>query len=160
MEGRQLTGKIHKVLMVLIYLSLVVFLFLLLFFLFGFDFSECVCCWAKGCSLVGMRYAFHRVLIGFGGQMDPTLHLCSTLFSSLEGGGHSSSLGGLACKSELTGVGWKQVICCVPSAKPCLPSFCLTILALLCTEQLSCTTWLNNMLFFFCLFYITPPLSI
>ena len=53
---------------------------------------------------MGMRYAFHRVLIGFGGQMDPTLHLCSVLFSSLEGGGDSPFLGGLVCKSEFTGV--------------------------------------------------------
>ena len=72
---------------------------------------------------MGMRYAFHRVLIGFGGQMDPTLHLCSALFSSLEGGGDSSSLGGLVCKSELTGVRWKQVICMCPQPSPACPHY-------------------------------------
>lgn len=76
-----------------------------LFFLFGFDFSECVCCRAS-CSPVGMRYAFHRVLIGFGVRWI-LLCICSALFSSLEGGGDSSFLGGLVCKSELMGVGWK-----------------------------------------------------
>lgn len=166
MEGRQLTGKIHKVLMVLIYLFLLLFLFLLFFFfLFGFDFSECVCCRAKGCSLVGMRYAFHRVLIGFGGQMDPTLHLCSALFSSLEGGGDSSFLGGLVCKSELTGVGWKYVICCAfapvcPYPSPACPHFASPFY--LCLALSSFHILLDWMMLFCCccLLYVSPPLRI
>lgn len=75
MEGGQLAGKIRTVLVVLIYLF---FLFPFSCFLFGFDFSECVCCsGVRGCSLVGVRYALCRLLLGLGGQIDPTLNLCS-----------------------------------------------------------------------------------